>query len=91
MSDALWAAAGALIGSLIEGGLEELFPGSLELGPAAEIGSSISALLASGEARHEARTAFETFVHYAYRRFSQHPATETISEDELRVFSQDFA
>jgi len=91
MGEALWAAPGALVGSLVEGGLEELFPGPPEFGPAAELGSSIAALLASADSRREAQAAFETFVHYAHKRISRHPAPEAVSYEELRAFSQNFA
>jgi len=83
------AAAGAILGSLMEEGLEEVFPGLGELGYAGETGGALTALLASGLA-DEKKEAVKSFVKYAYREVNDAEIGEKISKEEVESFSENF-
>jgi len=83
------AAAGALLGSLVEEGLEEVFPGLGELAYTGEAGGAITGLFASGLAE-EKKEAFRSFIKYAYRQVNEAEAPEEISENEVKTFTENF-
>lgn len=83
------AAAGAIFGSLVEEGLEEVFPGLGELAYQGEAGGALTALLGTGLAK-EKKGAIKSFVKYAYREVNDAEAGEEITEKELEDFSDNF-
>jgi hypothetical protein len=83
------AAAGAILGSLAEEGLEEVFPGLGELGYQGEAGGALVALLGSGLAKEE-KEAVKSFVKFAYRQVNEAGAPEEISEEEVATFTENF-
>lgn len=84
------AAAGAILGSLVEEGLEEVFPGLGELTYEGEAGGALVSLLGTGLAR-EKKEAIKSFVKYAYREVNDAEAGEEISREELEAFSENFS
>lgn len=81
---------GTILGSLIEEGIEELFPGVGELEFTGEIAGAISGLLGSQLTKDEIKNAIETFIRFAYKKINKKTAQENISEDELKMFSKKF-
>ncbi|MDA3813656.1 MAG: hypothetical protein PF570_05315 [Candidatus Cloacimonetes bacterium] len=86
----LCTVAGTIIGSLIEEGVEEVFPGVGELGITGEIAGAVTGLISSSFSKREVKNAIETFVKYAYKRINTKTSIEHISDDELKVFAEKF-
>lgn len=80
------AAAGAILGSLAEEGLEEVFPGLGELGYQGEIGG----LLLGSSLAKEQKEAIKSFVKFAYRQINEAEAPEEISKEEVETFTDNF-
>jgi len=89
--DILLTAGGTILGSLIQEGIEELFPGAGELGATGEIAGAISGFLSSQLTKEELRNALESFIKYSYRQMNKTKAPEDISEKELQTFSDNFS
>jgi hypothetical protein len=89
-NEKFYAIGGAILGSLAEEGLEEIFPGLGELAYQGEIGGAIAGLIGSEFTKEETKSAIESFVKYAYRRINQEEASENISEEELKQFTEKF-
>jgi len=91
MSKDFWyTVGGTILGSLIEEGIEEIFPGVGELNWTGEIAGAISGLLGSQLTKDEVKNSIKTFIKFAYRRINKETAKENISEQELRIFSDKF-
>lgn len=90
MKDVLCTIGGSIIGSLIEEGVEEFFPGVGELNWTGEIAGAIAGLLGSQFAKKETRAAIESFIKHAYRQINKSTASDNISDDDLRLFSEKF-
>jgi hypothetical protein len=88
--DFLYTVAGTILGSLIEEGIEEFFPGVGELGPTGEIVGGITGLLSSNITKKEVENSLQSFIKYVYRQINAKSADEAISEEELRTFSEKF-
>lgn len=88
--DKLYAIGGALLGSLAEEGLEEVFPGLGELTYQGEISGAITGLIGSEFAEEETRNAINSFIKYAYRQINEEEASEEISEEEVEAFTEQF-
>lgn len=89
-NEKFYAIGGAILGSLAEEGLEEIFPGLGELAYQGEIGGAIAGLIGSEFTKEETKSAIESFVKYAYRRINQEEASENISEKDLKQFTEKF-
>ncbi len=87
--DVLWGVLGSFLGSLVEEGVEELFPGLGELGAAGEIGGFITGLLGSKLLKKEGKKAFESFITYAFKAVNKEKS-ENITEDEVKRFMENF-
>ena len=88
MSKEFWyTLGGTLLGSLVEEGVEHFFPGVGELGILGEATGAIAGLLS---ANSEAGNAVESFIRFAYRNINDRSAPENVSDDELRIFSEQF-
>ena len=88
--DVIYTIAGTILGSLIEEGIEEVFPGIGELGPTGEIAGAITGLLSSNIMKKEVRNSLQTFIKYVYKQVNAKNADKAISEEELRIFSDKF-
>lgn len=89
--DKFFAIGGALLGSLVEEGLEEVFPGIGELTYEGEIGGALLGLIASDFSKEETKHAIDSFVKYAYRKVNKETASENISEEDLKLFTNKFS
>ena len=90
VKDLMYTFAGTILGSLIEEGIEEFFPGVGELGYGGEIAGSIAGLLASQFKKDEIRNSMKTFIKFAYKKINMESDNDNISEDELNLFSEKF-
>jgi len=91
MSKDFWyTVGGTILGSLIEEGIEELFPGVGELKWTGEISGAIAGLLSSQLTKDEVKNSIRTFIKFAYRRINQETAKKDISDNDLKIFSGQF-
>ena len=81
---------GTILGSIVEEGLEEIFPGLGELGAGGEIGGAIAGLIVGTLAEEEGRNAINKFLRYAFFRVNGQKLTEGATEDELINFQKNF-
>jgi len=88
--DILYTVGGLVIGSLIEEGIEEFFPGVGELGYAGEIAGSISGLLSSKLTKEETKRSIEMFIKYAYKRINKANSLDSVTDEELKMFAKNF-
>ena len=79
-NDILYAIGGAILGSLVEEGLEEVFPGLGELTYQGEAGGALAGLIGSEFTKGETKNAFDSFIKFAYRQVNQKESYEEISE-----------
>ena len=86
----LYTVAGGILGSIIEEGIEEIFPGVGELGWTGEIVGSISGFLSSKITKDEIKHSCEIFIKYAYRQVNRGTAEINIDEADLLVFEKHF-
>jgi hypothetical protein len=86
----LSTAMGTIFGSIIEEGIEELFPGVGELGNTGELFGAIVGLLSSQFTKDEIKQASETFIKYAYKSVNSKSLDESITDDEINLFSKRF-
>ncbi len=91
MSKDFWyTVGGTILGSLVEEGIEEIFPGVGELNWTGEISGAIAGLLSSQLTKDEVNNSIKIFVRYAYRFVNKDNAPNDISDEELKVFSDNF-
>ena len=81
---------GTILGSLVEEGIEEIFPGVGELEFKGEISGAISGLLSSQLTKDEVKKSIETFVRFAYKKINKKSVQENISDNDLKLFSKKF-
>ncbi|NQV17021.1 MAG: hypothetical protein HQ534_00540 [Armatimonadetes bacterium] len=98
MDKDLWyTIASTMLGSLIEEGTKEIFP-SLdnfhkdvgELEKSERIPGFIVSLFASPNTKDETRNSIKTFVRFAYKEVNIESANDNVSEEELKLFSENF-
>jgi len=98
MDKDLWyTIASAILVSLIEEGTKEIFPsldnfhkdvGELEMSE--KIPGFIVSLFASPNTKDETRKSIKTFIRFAYKEVNIESAFENITEEELKLFSENF-
>lgn len=88
--DILYTIGGTVLGSLIEEGVEEIFPGVGELKWTGEISGAIAGLLASQLTKKEIKNAVECLIKFAYKKINKSSANENITDIDLDLFSKRF-
>lgn len=88
--EALYTVGGAILGSLVEEGIEEVLPGARELGLAGEISGGVAGVIGSEFFKEETKNAIQSFVKFTYRQINRREADGSISEEELRLFTEKF-
>ncbi|MBE7549227.1 MAG: hypothetical protein HS127_19540 [Planctomycetia bacterium] len=88
--DFLYTIGGTIIGSLIEEGIEEVFPGVGELKWTGEISGAIAGLLSSQLTKKEFKNAIESLIKYAYKKINKSTANDNIADGDLELFSKQF-
>ena len=88
--DVFYTLGGAIIGSIIEEGIEEMFPSPVELGVTGEIAGAITGLLKSKFDKAEAKEALITFVRYVFRQINKQKLDSDLSEEEIKLFTKNF-
>lgn len=87
---ALSGIIGTILGSLIEEGLEEVFPGLGELGNAGEITGFFGGILASSLKKEETRNALMLFIRYLHKQAYGKDLTEGASKEEVEKLAEKF-
>jgi len=88
--DVLYTIGGSILGSLIEEGIEEIFPGVGELKWTGEIAGAIAGLLGSQLTKDEIKESLRKFIKYAYKETNKHSASKIINDDDLILFDKEF-
>ena len=98
MDKNLWhTIAGTMLGSLIEEGTKEIFSdfekthrevGKLE--KSEKVPGFIFSLFTSPNTKDETRNSIKTFVRFAYKEVNTEFANDNVSEEELKLFSENF-
>ena len=86
----LYTIGGSILGSLIEEGIEEIFPGVGELEWTGEIAGAIAGLLGSQLTKDEIRESLEKFIKYAYKQTNKQSASNSIDDNDLKLFEREF-
>lgn len=86
----LFSTFGTLLGSIIEEGIEEIFPGVGELKHTGEISGLIAGLLGSQLTKDETREAIRRFIKYCYKVTNEKTLNENIPDEELKLFTERF-
>jgi hypothetical protein len=86
----IYSIAGSILGSIIEEGIEELFPGVGELDYQGEIAGAIAGLLGSQFTKEETQESFNKFVKFCYKKINDKSFIDNIPDDELELFSKKF-
>lgn len=87
--DVLFTLGGSLLGSLIEEGIEEIFPGVGELKWTGEIAGAIAGLLGSQLTKDEVKESLQRFIKYAYKQINRQEAS-SFDEADLDLFQRNF-
>lgn len=90
INDTLFTIGGTIIGSLIEEGIEEIFPGVGELGITGEISGAIAGLLGSKLTKSEIKAAVEQLIVFSYRYVNKDNSGKNIPDEDLKAFSEKF-
>ena len=81
---------GVILGSLIEEGLEEMFPGLPELGYTGEALGGLTGFMMSELEKEDFKKAWDLFLRVGYRLSRKLDSSAKISEEDLQVFSERF-
>lgn len=80
-----------LLGSLVEEGIEEIFPGVGELNYTGEISGLIAGLLGSQLTKDEMKESIRKFIKYCYKVTNEKSLNEDIQDEELELFTERFS
>lgn len=87
---ALATIIGTMLGSVVEEGLEEIFPGLGELGAAGEVAGGVAGLIAGTLSGDEGTAAANRFLRYAYYRVNGSKLTQGATDEDVEIFERAF-
>lgn len=88
--DLIFTLGGTILGSLIEEGIEEIFPGVGELKWTGEIAGAIAGLLGSQLTKDEVKESLQRFIKYAYKQINRQDAASSFDDADLDLFQKNF-